>query len=114
MKKQTHISLEEIGKKLPFKVPENYFEEFASQIDEQIAPNKPSWKQISQPWLYLVALFVGILFMVQIFYTVYVKIDKKQKENYELYVLSQIDEPFIMNYYLINEENNLSGNENEY
>jgi len=52
--------------------------------------------------------------MVQIFYTVYVKIDKKQKENYELYVLSQIDEPFIMNYYLINEENNLSGNENEY
>jgi len=36
MKNNEHISLEKIGNKKPFEVPENYFEKFANLMDDEI------------------------------------------------------------------------------
>src|ERR1035437_5025959 len=60
MKKNNKISLDEIGRELPFTVPENYFEHFALQIDEQINRNSASNHRFLRRWMYAAAAFVGI------------------------------------------------------
>jgi hypothetical protein len=101
MKDTNHISLNEIDKKLPFKVPENYFDNFAVQIDRQIAANRQISHRRIQKWIYAVAAsLVGIAIMTQ----VYVSNNSKEKtataDKYETYVLSQVDESTLMDYYL--------------
>ncbi|HEY5593148.1 MAG TPA: hypothetical protein VIK55_19290 [Paludibacter sp.] len=100
MKTNKHISLEEIGKELPFSVPENYFEQFASQLEEQIGYKNVSIRRLLKPWMYMAAMFVGILMMGQVFYTVYQNNTVKNADNYESYVLSQVDETALMDYYV--------------
>jgi len=100
MKTNKHISLEEIGKELPFSVPENYFEHFASQLEEQIGYKNVSIRRLLKPWMYMAAMFVGILMMGQVFYTVYQNNTVKNADNYESYVLSQVDETALMDYYV--------------
>jgi hypothetical protein len=62
------------GKKQPFKVPEGYFEQFHEQLMSQLpepeahatAPAAPvSLMERIKPWLYMAAMFVGTIFMVQ-------------------------------------------------
>ena len=71
-KKQT---LADIGNKIPFKVPENYF----SQLNESIMANLPAkeapvvrevtmWDK-SKTWLYMAAMFLGLFFTVKILIT---------------------------------------------
>lgn len=100
MKTNKKISLEEIGKKLPFSVPQNYFEDFASQFDDRIGFKSAYNKKHIKPWMYIAAMFVGILMMGQVFYTVYKNNSTKNAENYELYVLSQVDETSLVDYYV--------------
>jgi len=100
MKDNKHISLDEIGKELPFCVPDNYFNQFAIQIDEQIGYKSVTTKKFLKPWMYMAAMFVGVLLMGQVFYTVYQNNTTKNAENYELYVLSQVDETSLMDYYV--------------
>lgn len=67
--------LEKIDKnKNPFKVPENYFENFNADImsklpEKQIKQVKivPLWREIV-PWTAVAAIFFGILFTTGIFY----------------------------------------------
>lgn len=100
MKNNKHISLDEIGKELPFGVPENYFEQFAAQMDEKIGFKPVAVNRIMRPWMYMAAMFVGVLLMGQVFYTVYQNNTTRNAENYELYVLSQVDETSLMDYYV--------------
>ena len=65
-------SLEKIGNKNPFKVPESYFEKLSdrimSQLPERIdeSPKKISlWVRI-QPWAYMAAMFCGIALMLNL------------------------------------------------
>ena len=71
-KKQT---LEEIGNKIPFKVPENYF----SQVNDTIMANLPEkeapvivpislWDK-TKPWVYMAAMFLGLFFTVKVLIT---------------------------------------------
>lgn len=71
-KKQT---LEEIGNKIPFKVPENYF----SQVNGTIMANLPEkeapvivpislWDK-TKPWVYMAAMFFGLFFIIQVLTT---------------------------------------------
>ena len=62
------------GKKSPFKVPEGYFEQFHEQLMSSLpepealatAPAAPvSLMARIKPWLYMAAMFVGTIFMVQ-------------------------------------------------
>ena len=61
------------GKERPFTVPEGYFEHFHEQLMSNLPENAPvvaptikvSLMTRIKPWLYMAAMFVGIIFMVQ-------------------------------------------------
>ncbi|MDR2085590.1 MAG: hypothetical protein LBP72_00265 [Dysgonamonadaceae bacterium] len=67
------LKLEEIKKTNPFKVPEGYFENLTTHILSQL-PEKnekeirtPSLWERMQPWVYMAAMFTGIMLMVRLF-----------------------------------------------
>lgn len=71
-KKQT---LADIGNKVPFKVPDNYF----SHLNESIMANLPEkeapvikevtlWEK-SKTWLYMAAMFLGLFFTIKVLTT---------------------------------------------
>ncbi len=58
------------GTKNPFSVPEGYFEDFTQQLMEKLPERTPSvpvttkvtpWQRV-KPWLYLAAMFCGLMF----------------------------------------------------
>lgn len=100
MEKKKHISLDEISNKLPFGVPENYFDQFAVQFDNQIAIKHVSFVSRYRPWMYVAAVFVGVLLFGRVFFTAYQNNQAANTENYEMYVMSQVDEDEIIDYYL--------------
>jgi predicted RNA-binding protein len=100
MKNKMNISLDEVGNELPFKVPENYFEQFALQIETQVKPQHVAIIKLMKPWMYMAAMFVGVLILAQVFYTVYSNNNIKKTDRYESYVLSQVDESSLMDYYV--------------
>jgi hypothetical protein len=100
MKNNKNILIEEISKELPFSVPENYFEQFALQIEEQIGFKKSIIRKAFRPWMYIAAMFIGIMIMGQIFYTVNKNNATRNAENYETYVLSQVDENSLAEVYI--------------
>ncbi len=103
MKKNNNILLKKIGKELPFSVPDNYFDQFASRFEEQISNKHAQTRRFIKPWMYMAAMFVGILVIGQIFYTVNQNNALKTADNYESYVLSQVDETSLMDYYVDNQ-----------
>ncbi|MGI6074134.1 MAG: hypothetical protein ACOYEA_05800 [Fermentimonas sp.] len=66
--------LQDIDKKMPFKVPENYFAEFNARIIDELpqrefhAPKPISMWEKVKPWVYMAAMFLG--FYVTINYIV--------------------------------------------
>jgi hypothetical protein len=106
MKKNNIISLEEISKEMPFSIPENYFSQFAEQIDRQVGYRKPITQRLHKSWMYMAATFVGILFMSGFFYSKYQQNSVKNSENYETYVMAQVDESAVVDYYMSNSSNN--------
>ena len=56
--------LKKVGTQNPFKVPEHYFEDFSEEL-----MNKLPEKEILpvKPWLYMTAMFCGIMLSVRIF-----------------------------------------------
>ena len=85
--------------KLPFIVPENYFENFALQMDSLIV-NQPKTFILRKrrTWLYAAAVFLGLV----VFGSSYYYKNLRDTENYESYVLSQVDESSIIDYYVDN------------
>lgn len=73
MKEEDRI-LKEVGTKNPFRVPEGYFENLASEVMTQL-PEKPktefvqreatTWEKI-RPWLYMAAMFVGAALIIRV------------------------------------------------
>ena len=65
--------LQHIGKKNPFTVPENYFEDFTQELmdklpaKEVVLQAEPTLWQRVKPWLYMAAMFCGIMLSVRIF-----------------------------------------------
>ena len=61
------------GKERPFKVPDGYFEHFHEQLMSQLPETAPTAEPASKvtlmtrikPWIYMAAMFAGIIFMVQ-------------------------------------------------
>lgn len=103
MKDRKHISLDDIGNKLPFTVPENYFEQFAAQIDGQISVKPVRVINLFRPWIYMTAMFVGLFLMGKVSLSVYQSNKIANAENYEMYVMSQVDEDEMIYYYLTEE-----------
>ena len=93
-------SLSEIGTELPFRVPDQYFEQFALQMEVEIGSNAVSKSSVLKSWLYMAALFVGIFVMGQLFFQLYQNHLEQKHENYEAYLLQQVDEGVLMDYYV--------------
>ena len=77
--------LKNLGKKNPFTVPENYFEDFTQElmnklpVKEAILPTEePTLWQRIKPWLYMAAMFCGIMLSVRIF------VGEPQKEEFPI------------------------------
>lgn len=71
--KENNDILSQIGKDSGFKVPENYFSDFAARMAENLPeqnikplPKPSTWLRI-RPYVYMVAMFAGIWCMMQIF-----------------------------------------------
>jgi hypothetical protein len=73
MKKEDSDILSKLGKDAGFKVPENYFENFASKMADSLPERKPApviklstWQRI-RPYVYMAAMFAGIWCMMKVF-----------------------------------------------
>jgi hypothetical protein len=99
METKNTYRFDEMEPKLPFIVPENYFEEFAGRMDEQIAPQHTSLKRIMKPWLYMAAMFVGLLLVGNVLFQVHRNTTIEQAEQYEAYLISQLDQSLYYDYY---------------
>lgn len=114
MEKKNNINYGNDDMKKSFKVPENYFENFAASFEQQIVEQPVSVKHILRPWMYMAAMFLGVFFIAQILYTVYIGSDNKQQasqtalitenENYELYVSSQVNDNVFYEYLMDSDE----------
>ena len=72
MKEEKEL-FQKIGKENPFKVPEGYFENLTQQVMERLPEKEPQptqeismWERV-KPWVYMAAMFVGLMFTVQVF-----------------------------------------------
>ena len=71
MKDDTELMVR-CGKENPFKTPEGYFEHFHEQLMDSLPEHKVivQLQQVTlftriKPWLYMVAMFASIIFLVQ-------------------------------------------------
>lgn len=73
MKEEDKI-LEKIGTENPFRVPEGYFENLASEVMNRlpekeksaIAQREPTrWEKV-RPWLYMAAMFIGAALIIRV------------------------------------------------
>lgn len=68
-----NIKLDSIEKTDPFKIPENYFENFIADTMSKL-PERPVeqpgavslWERV-HPWIYMTAMFAGIALMISLF-----------------------------------------------
>ena len=73
MGKEDNI-LRKVGTQNPFRVPENYFEDFTQELMNKLPEKEPIqylseptlWQRV-KPWIYMTAMFVGIMLSVRIF-----------------------------------------------
>lgn len=73
MKEKKQDILSSIGRESGFKVPENFFEDFAARMEQELPKHevipevKPTrWNKI-RPYIYMTAMFAGIWCMMWIF-----------------------------------------------
>lgn len=101
MEEKDYLEIQKTGNRRPFVLPENYFDDFAGRMDAVISENPQEDKQLRiRPWIYgAVASLIGILFLGQIYLTN----DKNKElasETFDTYVLSQVNENSIVDFYL--------------
>lgn len=73
MGKEDNI-LRKVGTKNPFRVPDHYFEDFTQELMNKLPEKEPMpsmseitlWQRV-KPWIYMTAMFCGIMLSVKIF-----------------------------------------------
>ena len=101
MEPTKRYTLEEAGHRIPFEVPDNYFEEFASRMESLTSDKRVPFTRMMKPWFYMAAMFVGLLFAGNIFFQLHKSQNKLQDaEAYEVYLMSQLDEAVYYDYVL--------------
>ena len=84
MGKEDNI-LRKVGTGNPFHVPEHYFEDFTQKLMDKLPEKEPAlsmpeptlWQRV-KPWVYMTAMFCGIMLSVRIF------VEKPQKEEFPI------------------------------
>lgn len=100
METKSNKNLQETGNRIPFAVPDQYFENFALEMDSRISSQTVSVKRLVKPWIYMAAMFVVLLVMGNVLYSVYKDNRQQQSEMYEVYLMSQLDGSVLYDYYL--------------
>lgn len=97
-------TLEEIGNRVPFTVPENYFEDFAKKMEVMTKVDNKTFtiKALSRPWIYLAAMFVGLLVITNILLNVN-GAEQSDAISYDQYLSAQMDPTVLADYYLSEE-----------
>jgi len=70
----------------PFRVPDNYFADFHSNIERQITGINPETKKVSlfvkiKPWIYIAASFLAFVFCIQLYVSNMVKLNELGVES---------------------------------
>lgn len=99
MNNKPHISLQDIGTELPFSVPDHYFDDLADRMEAATAAQRPTLRHMMKSWLYMAALFAGVLLLGNLAYILYQRNTSLKLENYERYLLSQVDEGALIDFY---------------
>ncbi len=102
MEDNKYIEIEKLGNKKPFTLPDNYFNDFAAKMEKVIAEEVPEKSPFRiKPWMYGVAAsLIGVVFMAQVYLSENKKNETLASETYETYILSQVNESSIIDYYL--------------
>lgn len=82
MGKEDNI-LKKVGTKNPFSVPDHYFEDFTRELMDKLPEKEPMpwmeeptlWQRV-KPWIYMAAMFCGIMLSVKVF------VGEPQKEEF--------------------------------
>lgn len=99
METKTTNNFEKAGNRIPFDVPENYFEEFAARIDTLTGERHTPFKRMLKPWLYMAAMFTALLFAGNVLLNIHKSNRLEQSEDYEAYLISQLNESAYYDYY---------------
>lgn len=102
MKTNDNIQLDQLDKKLPFALPENYFEQFAANLPNQLnkteAKRVPFYKHYKN-YIYAAAIF---LLLMAVAFPIYQKIQRNADilvaEDYKTYVAAEMDEDELIDY----------------
>ncbi len=107
MKQDSEI-LDKIGKDPGFRVPDNYFADFAKQMEQSLPekvfkkePKPTRWMRI-RPWVYMAAMFAGIWCMMQIFSDMKNAVNRNLDYNPEI-ADAMNDERFVSDYMMFGE-----------
>ena len=91
MKEENKI-ISKVGTKNPFKVPDGYFTDFTQELMNKLpekeilyANQEVTFWQRVKPWIYMTAMFCGIMLSVRIF------VDKPNKDEFSTISQSMID-----------------------
>jgi hypothetical protein len=99
------IILNPVKHKNPFCVPNGYFEAFANKMDNLIAIEispKQRFSVVLRSWVAAVALVMLTIGGIS-YHWHNVQSIENQQDNYETYMMAQIDYNNLMEYYLISE-----------
>lgn len=74
------------GNENPFKVPEGYFEKFTEELMQQLPEEKPKqtismWQRV-KPWIYMAAMFAGVIGSARLFLGTPVENTPQENESY--------------------------------
>ncbi|MDR1335490.1 MAG: hypothetical protein LBK22_01520 [Tannerella sp.] len=107
--KTKQTKLEELKDRNPFQVPDGYLEGLTARIMSRL-PEKPreETRTVSlsgriRPWLYLAAVFIGLIFLFRVFSLPFTGTKGNGSPDQSLYVQAEDDEDFLeyleTNYY---------------
>lgn len=100
MKENKNITPLSLNKNVPFKVPQNYFENFASNFEKKIKMQHTVKLRKIRSMIAAAAVFLGLMATGGIYYSNIQKNKINYANNYEAYIMSQVDEPSMMDYYV--------------
>lgn len=100
MKNDKYIDMNKLNNKRPFTLPENYFSDFSAKMDKLIMEEQHPKQLRLRPWMYGVAVsLIGLVLLGQVYLTNR-NDEKLAKDIYDTYILSQVNEASIIDYYL--------------
>lgn len=92
---------QQYGKKNPFKVPDGYFERLTDTVMSRLPETEPKvqppvsvWEKV-RPWLYMAAMFVGLMFTIRMFMGKYSQADSQSPNPAIPCNISEIPDEYI-------------------